>query len=74
MSESGGVEKQLRGAILLALLVVVIIAPLVGVYAFSPFMFISGIAPYQLAVALGVMLAQAIAAAALFLLVFRAQR
>lgn len=74
MSEPGGFEKQMRRAILLALLVVVIIAPLVGVYAFSPVLFIWGIAPYQLAVALGVMLAQAIAATALFFLVFRAKR
>ena len=74
MSEPVEVPKNMRGAILLALLVVVIIAPLVGIYAFSPFLFVSGIEPYQLAVALGVMLAEALAAAALFLLVFREKR
>jgi hypothetical protein len=71
MSEPVEIAKGMRVAVLLALFVLVIVAPLVGVYAFSPFFFVSGIEPYQLAVALGVMLAEAIAAAALYLLRLR---
>jgi hypothetical protein len=74
MSESVGIAKGMRVAVLLALFVLVIVAPLLGVYAFSPFLFVWGIEPYQLAVALGVMLAQAIAAAALYLLRLRTRR
>lgn len=74
MPEPVEAQTSMRGAVLLALLVGVVIAPLIGVYAFSPFLFVSGIAPYQLAVTLGVMLAEALGAAALFFLVFRAKR
>lgn len=74
MAEPSGFEKHLRVTIVVALLVLVVVAPLVGVYAFSPFLFVAGIDPYQLAVALGVMLAEALAAALLYLLVLRARR
>lgn len=69
-----GFEKRMRMAILVMLVVVVVIAPLVGVYAFSPLMFASGLEPYQLAVAVAVMLAEAIALAALAGLVLRARK
>lgn len=69
-----GFEKRMRAAILLALFVVVVVAPMVGVYAFSPVFFVWGADPYQLAVTLGVMLAEAIAAAALFFLGLRGRR
>jgi hypothetical protein len=69
-----GFEKGMRLAILIALASVVVIAPLVGVYAFSPFMFVWGVQPYQLAVALSVMLAEAFGIAALIILVRRSRR
>lgn len=69
-----GFEKGMRLAILIALASVVVIAPLVGVYAFSPFMFVWGVQPYQLAVALSVMLAEALGIAALIILVRRSRR
>ncbi len=69
-----GFEKGMRLAILIALMSVVVIAPLVGVYAFSPFMFVWGVQPYQLAVALSVMLAEAFGIAALMILVRRSRR
>lgn len=74
MPERDGFTKDLRVALLLSLFVVIVVAPLIGVYAFSPLIFVWGIEPYQLAVALGVMLAEAIAAAALYLLVFHTRR
>lgn len=74
MPEPTGFEKNIRIAMLIALVAVVVIAPLVGVYAFSPFFFAWGLDPYQLAVAVGVMLAEALAIAILSLLVFRSKR
>lgn len=74
MSEPGEFERRTRAAILVVLAVVVVVAPLVGVYAFSPLMFIWGAEPYQLAVALAVMLAEALAVAALAWLVIRARK
>jgi zinc transporter ZupT len=74
MSEPGEFEKRTRAAILVVLAVVVVAAPLIGVYAFSPLMFIWGIEPYQLAVAVGVMLAEALGVAALAWLVIRTRR
>jgi hypothetical protein len=70
----GGFEKNMRIAIFIALASVVVIAPLVGVYAFSPFMFVWGVQPYQLAVALSVMIAEAFGIAALLILVRRAKK
>ena len=69
-----GFEKTMRLGILIALASVVVIAPLVGVYAFSPFIFVWGIQPYQLAVALSVMLAEALGIAALLILVRRSRK
>ena len=47
MPEPGELEKRPRATILVVLAVVVVIAPLVGVYAFSPLMFVWGAEPYQ---------------------------
>ncbi len=65
------IEKNTRLAILLLLVCVVVIAPLIGVYALSPFFFIWGLEPYQLAVAVGVMVAEAVAIGAIAFLVIR---
>ena len=67
-------QKPTRAAILIALAAVVVGAPLIGVYAFSPLMFVGGIEPYQLAVAVGVMLAEALAGGALAWLVMRTRK
>lgn len=64
----------MRIAILIVIFSVVVIAPLIGVYAFSPFVFVWGIQPYQLAVALSVMLAQALCIALLVMLVRKSKR
>ena len=75
MTNPGPFEKRMRAAILLALVIVVIIAPLVGVYGLSPFVFAWGLlSPYQLAVAISVMFAQAVAIATLALLVIRSRK
>lgn len=74
MSEPTGFEKRMRGAIIIALVSLVVIAPLIGVYAFSPLVFVSGVEPYQLAVAISVMLAEALAIAALAYLVLRSKK
>lgn len=74
MPEPSRFEKHMRGAIIIALAAIVVIAPMIGVYAFSPLVFVSGIEPYQLAVALSVMLAEAVAIAALAFLVLRSKR
>jgi zinc transporter ZupT len=67
-------QKPTRATILIALAAVVLLAPLIGVYAFSPLMFVWGIEPYQLAVASGVMLAEALAVGALAWLVIRTRK
>lgn len=64
----------MRVATIIALVAVVVIAPLVGVYAFSPFLFAWGLEPFPLAVSVSVMLAEATAISILFLLVFRGRR
>jgi hypothetical protein len=64
-------ETNMRLAIMLLLVCVVIVAPLIGVYALSPFFFIWGLEPYQLAVAVGVMVAEATAIGAIAFLVIR---
>lgn len=64
-------EKNMRLAILLLLVCVVVIAPLIGVYALSPFFFVWGLEPYQLAVAVSVMVAEAVGVGAIVLLVIR---
>lgn len=67
-------QKLTRTALLIALAVVVVLAPLLGVYAFSPLMFVWGVEPYQLAVAVGVMLAEALAVGALAWLIIRTRK
>ena len=67
-------QKPNPATILIVLAAVVLLAPLLGVYAFSPLMFVWGIEPYQLAVAVGVMLAEALAVGALAWLVIRAPK
>lgn len=69
-----GFEKTMRLGILIALASVVVIAPLVGVYAFSPCIFVWGVQPYQLAVPLSDMLAEALGIAALLILVRRSRK
>jgi hypothetical protein len=69
-----GFERTMRLAILAVLVSVVIIAPLVGVYAFSPLLFVWGLQPYQLAVAVSVMIAEALGIAALALLVRKSRK
>ena len=53
---------------------VVIVAPLIGAFAFSPLLVASGIQPYPLAAAMGCIAAEAIAVAALFVLVLRSRK
>lgn len=71
MFEPRNLENNMRLAILLLLACVVIVAPLIGVYALSPFLFIWGLQPYQLAVTVGVMVAEATAIGAIVFLVMR---
>jgi hypothetical protein len=71
MLEPRNLESSMRLAILLLLVCVVIVAPLIGVYALSPFFFIWGLEPYQLAVAVGVMVAEAVGIGAIAFLVIR---
>lgn len=70
----GGLEKQLRGAVLIVLAIIVVIAPLIGCFAFSPVAVAWGVQPYPLAAALSVMLAEALAIAALIFLVRKSRR
>jgi hypothetical protein len=55
MPAPGSLEARLRGAILIVLLVVIVVAPLVGSFAFSPLLVMWGIQPYPLAASLRVM-------------------
>lgn len=64
-------EKSMRIALAIALACVVIVAPLIGVYALSPFFFVWGLEPYQLAVVVAVMVAEALTLMALVFLVGR---
>jgi hypothetical protein len=74
MSAPGGPDIRMRRALLIALVVVVVVAPVIGAFAFSPILVAMDIQPYPLAAALGVMLAEAIAVAALGWLVFREKK
>ena len=74
MAEPSGFEKQMRAAMLVVVLAVIVIAPLVGAFAFSPLLVAWGIQPYPLAAALGVMIAETFAIAALAGLVLRSKR
>lgn len=64
----------MRSAMFIVLAAVIIIAPLVGAFAFSPMIVAWGIQPYPLAAALGVMAAEALAVSALAWLVLRSRR
>ena len=74
MPEPAGLEKQMRGAMLIVLVAVIVIAPLVGAFAFSPLLVAWGIQPYPLAAALGVMVSETFAVAALAWLVMRSKK
>ena len=74
MAEPSGFEKQMRAAMLVVVLAVIVVAPLVGAFAFSPLLVAWGIQPYPLAAALGVMIAETFAIAALAGLVLRSKR
>ncbi len=63
--------RQPRLTLLVALVTVVILAPLVGVFAFGPLLVAMDFQPWPLAAALGVMLAEALSIAALVWLVLR---
>jgi len=71
MFGSRSLETSMRIALAITLVCVVIIAPLIGVYALSPFFFVWGLQPYQLAVVVAVMVAEALTIAALAFLVGR---
>lgn len=64
------VDPGMRMAILLLLACVVIIAPVIGVYALSPIVFSWGLLPYPLAVVFSVMAAEAGLICAVVFLVF----
>lgn len=66
-------DPKLRGAMLIAFLSVVVIAPLVGCFAFSPLLVAYGIQPYTLAASLGVMFSEAVTIAVLAFLVRRSK-
>jgi hypothetical protein len=74
MSEGRGLEKQMRVAMLIALLAIIVIAPLVGAFAFSPFLVAWGLQPYPLAAAVSVMIAEALAIVVLAYLVTRSKK
>lgn len=62
------IDKSMRLAVGLALVGVVIFAPLIGVYALSPLIFVWLLQPYPLALAVSVMMAEAVTIAALVFL------
>lgn len=64
----------MRSAMFVVLAAVIVIAPLVGAFAFSPMIVAWGIQPYPLAAALGVMVAEALAVSALAWLVLRVKK
>ena len=74
MSELPRFDTRMRLALLLALPMVMVIAPLIGVYGLAPFVFAYAIEPYELAVALSVMFAEAVAIAAVAFLVMRSRK
>jgi len=74
MPEPRGIEKQMRGAMLVVALTIIVIAPLVGAFAFSPFLVAWGLQPYPLAAAVSVMIAESLAIVALAWLVMRSKK
>ena len=73
MPEPRGLEKQMRVAMLIAMLAIIVIAPLVGAFAFSPFLVAWGLQPYPLAAAVSVMIAEALTVVVLAYLVVRSK-
>ena len=67
-------ESRTRVAILIVFAGVVIVAPLIGAFAFSPLLVAAGIQPYPLAAALGCIFAEAVAVGSLFFLVLRSKK
>lgn len=74
MSEPRGLEKQMRFAMLIAMLAIIVIAPLVGAFVFSPFLVAWGLQPYPLAAAVSVMIAEALTVVVLAYLVVRSKK
>lgn len=74
MSDPAPFEKRMRGVMLIVLVMLVVIAPLIGVYGLAPFVFAYAVQPYELAVAISVMFAEAIAIATLAFLVVRTRK
>jgi hypothetical protein len=74
MTDPSPFEKQMRSAMLIVLAAVIVLAPLVGAFAFSPLLVAWGIQPYPLAAALGVMIAEALTVTALAWLVLRGKK
>jgi hypothetical protein len=74
MSEPRGLEKQMRAAMLIVLLTIIVIAPLVGTFALSPFVVAWGLQPYPLAAAVSVMIAEALTVVVLAYLVVRSKK
>ena len=74
MSEPRGLEKQMRAAMLIVLLTIIVIAPLFGAFVFSPFLVAWGLQPYPLAAAVSVMIAEALAIVVLAYLVMRSRK
>lgn len=67
-------ELRMWLAILVVFVSAVIIAPLIGAFAFSPLLVAGGIQPYPLAAALGSMIAEGLTAIALIFLVLRSKK
>jgi trimethylamine:corrinoid methyltransferase-like protein len=74
MSEPRGIEKQMRGAMIIVLLAIIVVAPLVGAFVISPFIVAWGMQPYPLAAAVSVMIAEALAIVVLAYLVMRSKK
>lgn len=66
-------ETRMLLSIAICVIAVVIIAPLIGAFAFSPLLVAGGIQPYPLAAALGCMIAESLAVAVLVFLVLRSR-
>jgi hypothetical protein len=67
-------ESRMWLAIAISFIAVVIIAPMIGAFAFSPLLVAAGIQPYPLAAALGCMIAEGLTVVALVLLVLRSKK
>jgi trimethylamine:corrinoid methyltransferase-like protein len=74
MPEPRGLEKQMRAAMLVVLLAIIVIAPLIGAFVISPFIVAWGMQPYPLAAAVSVMIAEALAIVLLAYLVMRSKK